>query len=259
MTEAAYPPVGPAYELRFTQRALGDLRCGHLAPGDLTSIESATPWPAVVRDFREQRGESPATTGGALARMGRGDVYPLHGPHGGRAATWFDPVAGVCWFLGYSPAHDYTVLEVRAANGELLPDEDDEILLELEREELDFELRVRPGLQQLVTAALRQPRCPARGTVGQLVRLEVTAVVVPVAAETLVDLTLVLRLPPTQGSTTPPGWPGPMLLERLAELATDQPADTLELAYPSRVPLASGDRPLEPAHEMAVAVINWQR
>ncbi len=50
-----------------------------------------------------------------------------------------------------------------------------------------------------------------------------------------------------------------MLLERLAELATDQPADTLELAYPSRVPLASGDRPLEPAHEMAVAVINWQR
>lgn len=258
MTEATYPPVGPAYELRFTRRALGDLRCEHLAPGDLKSIQSATPWPAVVRDFREQRGESPATTGGALARMGRGDIYPLHGPHGGRAATWFDPDAGVCWFLGYSPEHDDTVLEARAANGELLPDEDDETLLELEREELDFELRVRPGLQQLVMTALEQPRCPARGTVGQLLRLEVTAVVVPVDAEALVDLTLTLRLPPIQGSPAPPGWPGSMLLQRIAELATDQPAYTLELTYPSHVPLASGDRPLEPAQEIAVAVINWQ-
>ena len=47
--------------------------------------------------------------------------------------------------MGFTPQHDYSLFETRAARGELLPDEDDRVLLELEREELDFELRVDPA------------------------------------------------------------------------------------------------------------------
>jgi hypothetical protein len=122
LSEAEFPPTERSYQLRFTHRALDDLRCPGLVPSDLEGVQAATPWPGIVHDFREQRGDSPETTGGALANMGRGDIYPLHGPAGGRAATWYDEQSEVCWFLGFTPAHDYAALETRAANDDLLPD-----------------------------------------------------------------------------------------------------------------------------------------
>ena len=112
--------------------------------------------------------------------MGQGDVHPLHGPAGARAATWFDSQNEVCWFLGFSPAHDYGLFEARAEARELLPSEDDETLLELEQEEHDFELRLGPGLVKLVDTAIKSPGNPARGTVGALMRVEVSAIAIEV-------------------------------------------------------------------------------
>ncbi|HTV10398.1 MAG TPA: hypothetical protein VME20_00925 [Acidimicrobiales bacterium] len=97
--------------------------------------------------------------------------------------------------MGFTPQHDYSLFETRAARGELLPDEDDRVLLELEREDLDFELHVGPGLRHLVDQALARPGEPARGTVGDLMRLEVTTIAVAVDRTELVDLTIVVRLP----------------------------------------------------------------
>lgn len=258
MSEEEFPAVELGYELRFTKLALADLRCDGIAPGDLDAIEATTPWAAIVRDFRKQRGASPQSTGGSLSRMGRGDLFPLHGTAGGRAATWFDQDSEVCWFLAFTPEHDYRLLEQRAASGELLPSEDDETLLELEREELDFELRVGPGLTQLVAKALEQPRRPARGTVGKLMRLEVSAVVVDVEGTDMVDLTLVVHLPVIiAGAAPPPDWPGPSLLRRLAELATGLDSASLDTSYPFTVALGEGQRAIDPTVECAIAVLNW--
>jgi hypothetical protein len=258
LSDPEFPTVDLGYELRFTGRALRDLRCEHLAPGDLDEIEETTPWAPIVREFRQQRGTSPYSTRGSLRNMGRGDIYPLHGPAGGRAATWFDPDSDVCWLVGFTPQHDYTLLEERAAAGDLLPSEDDETLLELEREELDFALRVQPGLQRLVAAALQQPGQPARGTIGRLLRLEVSAVVVEVDGSTLVDLALILHLPViVAGAVTPPDWPGQLLLETLAGLATGEEWIHLDLDYSPRVPTPTGDRPLDRSAELCIKVTNW--
>jgi hypothetical protein len=164
----------------------------------------------------------------------------------------------VCWFLGFTPQHDYRLFEARASADELLPSEDDETLFELELEERDFALRVRPGLVRLVGNALQQPGSPKRATVGELLRLEVSALVVEVDESSMVDLVLVVHLPVVvAGARVPPDWPGPLLLQRLAELATGQEAAMLELVYPERLPVPDGDRPLDPSAELAIAVHNW--
>lgn len=49
--------------------------------------------------------------------MGRPDIISLHTAAGGRAATWYDPDNAVVWLLGFTPEHDYTVFEQRAAAG----------------------------------------------------------------------------------------------------------------------------------------------
>ncbi|MHB1710815.1 MAG: hypothetical protein ACYCV7_05365 [Acidimicrobiales bacterium] len=190
MTAPEFPAVELGYELRLTCRALNDLRCGGAAPGDLDAVEAATPWPAIVRECRSQRSMSPSTMGGALARMGRGDIFPF-GPDGARAARWFDPGNDVCWLVGFTPDHDYGWLEARATKGELLPDEDDETLLEVEREELDFALRIGPGLKVLARDARQVPGESVRGFVGTILRLDVTAIEVADESGELVDLWLI--------------------------------------------------------------------
>jgi hypothetical protein len=256
LSASGFPDVELAYELRFTHKALEDLRCRGCAPGDLEEIEAGTPWPGIVEEFRSQRSRSPDTTGGSLARMGRGDILPLHGPAGGRAATWFDAVSGVCWFVGFSPEHNYELLERRAVVDELLPDEEDETALELEREELDFDVRVGPGLRILVRMARETPSQPARGTVGELLRLEVTATVVSIEESELVDLWLIVQIP-VEGRR-PSEWPGGALLERIAQLATGRDVAELELKHPDEIPTSQGARALDRSRELGIQVCNWE-
>jgi hypothetical protein len=164
----------------------------------------------------------------------------------------------VCWFLGFTPEHDYTLFEERAAIGELLPSERDEQLLEIEREELDFDLRVGPGLRRLVRDAIEVPGENVRGTVGNLVKLEITATVETIEADALVDLTLIVRVPSLEkGQIAPPGWPGSHLMERLTELATGEDPRMLQVAYPTQVRSGDVRRSVDFSRELVIEVRNW--
>jgi hypothetical protein len=89
----AYPHVpepGTFWELRFTQRALADLRVAALEPSNFDDIAARTPWPGIVREFQQQRSLSLQPTQGFLSMAGLPGIAALHGPESGRACTWFD-------------------------------------------------------------------------------------------------------------------------------------------------------------------------
>ena len=159
-------------------------------------------------------------------------------------------------FHGYTSQHDYTLFEGRAANGELLPDLRDETLLELEREHLDFALRVGPGLRALILAAVGSPGIPQRGCVGALLRLEVTVIIVPIDDSALADLFISIALPLHDDDTIPPpDWPGSELQARLVELALGGEPANWEI--PRELPSEDGrDRPADLARELPIAVRN---
>lgn len=254
-----YPSVGvDGLELRFTQRALVELRVRrNLDPGDIAAVRATTPWPAIVDDFANQRVLAPTGTRGPMRNMGRNDIYELSAPDGCRAATWVDKDHRVCWFLGFTPHHDFAPLERRAANDELLPTAEDRRLLEAEVELQEFDERVGPGLRVLVQGAVAEPRVAVRGTVGALVRLAVAAVVERVGTSKLADLYIAVCLPPAiVGAVRPRDWPGPLLPERLAALATA--SESWELATSLRMPDGKCDRPIDPAKELVVVVRNWE-
>ena len=148
------------------------------------------------------------------------------------------------------------MFEGRAANGELLPDLRDETLLELEREHLDFALRVGPGLRALIRAAVGSPGTPQRGCVGALLRLEVTVIIVPIDDSALADLFISIALPLLDDDTIPPpDWPGSDLQERLVELAFGGEPDNWDVAQ--QLPSEDGrDRPADLARELPIAVRN---
>jgi hypothetical protein len=100
----------------------------------------------------------PDAPGEPLHSVGRPDIVSLHSAAGGRAITWHDPDVQVVWLLGFTPEHDCCLFERRAAAGQLLPDEQDEVQLELERERRDFESQIRPGLEQLLHQAIAHRR-----------------------------------------------------------------------------------------------------
>jgi hypothetical protein len=247
----------PAYELRFTRTALDDLGCpADIAPGDIDAIEATTRVKRVVAKFRELRADVPTGTQAPMRDVGRPDVYALHGPDGDRACTWFDDEAAVCWFLGWVPQHDYAEFEDRAANGDLLPNEDDYTVLEVERENLDFDQRIGPGIRRMVDEALDHPGASVRRTVGDLLALDVSVEAVPLDDTTVVDLYISVGVPPLD--EPPAGWPGRELPTRLAELATGADADELQLDFPTAVPSAAGTtRPVEHGNELAVVVRTW--
>jgi hypothetical protein len=212
----------------------------------------------MVGEFRDQRAKSPRSTGGQLHSVGRGDIDPLHSTDGSRAATWFDEKFGVCWFLAFTPEHDYKLMESRAASQQLLPDEADEVILEVEREELDFELRVRPGVRRLTGEAVAHPRQPMKGTVGAIVRLEVTAVVEAVEDDKIVDLYLSARVPVVEdGDVAPPGWPGGDLLRHLASFATGLPMEELQFDWADEFPHGNSTRKVDLSLEQTIVVRSW--
>ncbi|MGH3733523.1 MAG: hypothetical protein ACRDVC_09155 [Acidimicrobiales bacterium] len=194
---------------------------------------------------------SPVSSGGQLHRVGRGDIAPLHARAGGRACTWFDRETNVCWFLGFTPEHDYELFETRARTGDLLPSEEDEHQWELAREEMDFRTRVREGLRELVAEGIEHPLVPQRGTVGDILRIEITAVVVEIDALALADVYLCVALP-IDHSMALHGWPGKELLERLASLVSE----SSEVEVPTVIPTLSGQRPVNRGNEVAVVVRN---
>ena len=194
-----------------------------------------------------------------MRRVGQGDIYSLHGPVGERACTWFDEELEVCWFLGFSPQHNYEEFERRASRGELVPSEEDFAIVYQERG--DFEYLVTSGVEALVTAAWRAHGVPQRGTVGGLLALEVTAIVIEIdvapGESALGALYLLIQQPPLKsGRAAPANWPGAVVLGRLAEIATGQDYDTLDAQTPVEVPSGDGSlRPVDFAKELAIEIL----
>jgi len=248
-----FPEVGLEFELRFTKRALDDLGIrGLVGRGDVSSIQQASPKGYLVAKFVEQRRKVPTGTDAPLRDVGGPDIYSLHGRDGVRACTWFDDANKVCWFLGCVDEHDYAEFETRAANNELLLDEEDLTILIHERGH--FDQAVSDGISHLVDQALAAPSHPQRGTVGGLLRLEISVIAVPSDDGTLADLYIVVRTPPlAKNATQPSGWPGTHLLERLAELATGVDAESLTLSAPAELPTSGGTRPVDYSNEMATS------
>ena len=247
-TDEEFPHVNAdPYELRFTWRALVDIDVHRETPaGSLRTIMAASPWPDIVAEFIDQRALSPHTTGGHLARCGRGDIAELHSTSGGRAGTWYDKQKEVVWFLWFSSQHDYAQLKARARAGELMPSEDD-------REERDFRDRVGHDLDELIRSACESPDVPVKGRVGRLLRREVTAIVVSIDEKTIGDLYVLIRVPPLeQGDPPAPGWPAEHLQERIAEMACDSGA---EWDAPTAVPDGSGSfRDVDYTKELPILV-----
>lgn len=249
-----FPSVGEeAWELRFTRRALADI--GALAasdsPGDMQTIRKAATYPRIVDDFTSKRQERPDAPGDPLHSVGRPDVISLHSAAGGRAATWHDADTRVVWLLGFTAEHDYTLFEQRAASGGLLPDEDDEVQLELEREQQDFEERIRPGVIELVRRGAAAAGTPQRGTVGGILRIELSAAVVRYDDRALGDVWITVHLPLEPAASEVPGWPGADLLVTLASVIG--PGD---LDYSTHVPTQDGWRPLDPGAELGLVLRN---
>ncbi len=253
---SSFPPLEndhEAYELRLTRHALDDLGCDlATAPGDLFDIARQAERGMIVDKFASLRRNAPTGTDGPMRNVGRPDIYSLHGSSGDRACTWHDVDAEVCWLLGWVRQHDYSELEGRAANSRLLPDEDDYTILEVEREELEFTHRVKPGIRTMMGKALETPGSLIRHTVGELLQLEISILVELVDGVRLVDAFLTVRVPPL--ADPPPGWPGSELPTRLAELLTDRPASP-DLSFPLEVPNgAGGVRSVDFGHELAVTI-----
>ena len=250
-----YPPVpdpSTFWELRFTARALDDLKAPKAEPGDMPAVRTATTWSGIVDEFTTQRSLSPHSTQGTLHSVGRGDIAALHGGAGGRACTWFDANDGVCWLLGFTPAHNYDLFETRAGYGELMPSEDDEVALELARENREFDTRVRPGAETLARQAMAEPGTCKRGTTGgDLLRMEVSTEMVVIGGTTMCDLYVAIKLPLSETRTAVPGWPGDQLGTELAGLLRG------DLDHTGDMPDgAGGFRAIDHQNEMVLKICN---
>lgn len=213
-----YPRVPPQqYTLRITRRCRDDLRVPRVGGANLQGAEDGTPWSAIVAKFRNQRSISVESTEGSLRDVGRPDIYALHGPDGARACTWFDQNEQVCWMLAFTPEHDYALFEGRANVGELLPSVDDYVELELEREADSFEERVLPGVRHLAETAIAAPGTEHKGSVGDLVRLTVTACAAASVTPGRFDLYVAVVVPPEDGAESFANWPGSQLAADLAD------------------------------------------
>lgn len=249
MTEE-YPQVpGPDeyWELRFTAQALEDLGATSAATPQVADVRRATGRKDIIDEFSSQRTVHPGTTGGHLHSVGVPDIAELHGPNGARACTWYDAGNQVCWFLGFTSQHNYLLFEQRAAVGELLPSEDDEVKLEIFREKRAFAERVAPGVRQLARKAITDREVTKRGTVGfGLLRLEVTASAVPGSLPGYAHVYVSVRYPIDADHAEMDDWPAGNLGPAVAAVLSGdyEWTDTMPDG-------AGGTRPVIHAHEMA--------
>jgi len=243
----------PAYELRMTELALQDLGCsGIKSRADLKGIKGASSDGDIVALFEKKYRVSPRGTEAPIGNLGRADIISLHGPRGGRAATWYDEENGVCWFLGYTPEHDYVLFEQRSAAGELLPRFDDYQVLVLERQTLDFDGMFIGPTSAMLQEALTKPSERIANTVRDLLEITILVDEVRLGEELLRDIYLTLRMPPLR-EDRPPGWPKSYIAEHLLHLATGGRVAPTSICAVTHVPDGNGGvREIAFGNELAV-------
>ena len=106
-----------------------------------------------------------------------------------------------------------------------------------------LESRIRPRLEPLLRRAVAQPSMPQRGTVGGLLRLEVSAVVVPAGDGLLGDLWLTVHLPLATTATNVPAGPG----RTCSSPSQRSSATATSTTSPSSPTSRAGDRLARPA------------
>ena len=198
-----------------------------------------SPYGWIIHLFASKYSISPRGTGVPIGNVKRPDVIALHGPRSGRAATWYDEENGVCWLIAFSPEHDYSLFEERAAAGELLPSTDDYTVLFFERDTADFDRLFGPAVREMLKAATTMPGTPHRRTVRSQLEIEITVIDETFDSQTLHDVYLSVRVPPLT-NWRPPGWPHHEIPRRLLELATRYPSSRLSLQDPETVPDSLG-------------------
>lgn len=248
-----FPPLKlGAFELRLTARALEDLGCPRtFSRTDLDGVEESSPHGWIMRLFRSKYRDSATGTDNPIHGVGRPDIYPCHGPMGGRAVTWFDEEEAICWLLGFTPEHDFTLFEGRAASGELLPDAHDYEVLIVERGALDFDRLTVVPVKEMLKRATGVPGVSLRHTIADLLEIEIIATEVSVDEKVLREFFLSVRMPPAS-TYRPPGWPHRDIPRRLMELATGYSRERLCLSDPTEVVDVTGSRIIDWQHELAV-------
>ncbi len=244
-----FPPFEEAaFESRLTAWALEDLGCSaRLARSNLEGVAAASPYGWIIGLFRKKYAESAYGTGIPIANVGRPDIIALHGPEHGRAATWYDAENEVCWFLGFTPEHDYKRFEKRASRGELLPSEDDYSVLLIERDTANFDSLFGPAVAEMFKEAVSTPTVPIRRTVDALLQIEITVLEVEIDDRILREVFLSVRVPPLS-ERRPVGWPSKDIPKRLMELATRYTRSRLSLRDPDEMPDSTG----------GFRTVNWQ-
>jgi hypothetical protein len=145
------------------------------------------------------------------------------------------PDAAVCWFLGFTPQHDYSIFEARAQR-RAPPSLDDESPSRSSSKS-STSITGSPPTFGSSSPAERSPNQPQRATVGALLRLDVCVELLVVEDDAISDLTISVRLPPViDGATSPPDWSDVPLLERLVALIDPRrTADQVDWA-PTSIP-----------------------
>lgn len=257
MTEA-YPPVPDPdddWRLRFTRQAMADLGVGRgVAPDDHVAIRASASCPDIVDKFLAHYSESRDETGaGHMSNVG-GNVHKLKSGSRNRACVKVFPAGRTVWFLGFTAEHDYKLFEQRHSARDLYPRDEELAEAIAARRAEAFADRVGPGLRELLDRAVSEPGQPQRGTVGELLKLEVSVVVVEADDGQLADAFLTVRMPPDGDPRRVERWPGSQLLPVLADTCHVTYA---HLDFPPQVPDGHGGmRVVDQAREVAVQLID---
>ena len=237
-------------QFRLTRRALGDLG---LSIQDYASRPASDYTDAhdVVRVFVERRRQSPVGQEWTNLPVTAARAYNLHFGRL-RALTWHDEDAGVVWLLGVGwhesgSLHDaYEVLKARDQAGNLMPDEQDYLDLEMSFEETQsFVMQVSQEAPALVEQARRTPGTEVRGVIaGRLgVGVVVEVVVIPGEDESLEEIWVGFEMPPLQGTTELPPQPKWIMAVLAAMVPVNVSGEALD--FSGSFPRVGGSKPNE--------------
>ena len=192
----------PTHRLRVTRRALADLGLGRIYYG--LPAEDLADEHDLLGSFVKNRTDQPYGT--ESTKRVRPKCFNLHTRDPWRGITWYDEAQEICWLVGATGQHDYTLFEVRSLNDEIRPTSEDYADLELLSQETEdvFIDQVVAQAPELMSLALSRTntehRMPIAGVIDTGVFVEV--LVVP-GAGPIEEVFVSFQMPPLPGMQVP--------------------------------------------------------